>query len=79
MGFVDLMVYPWFDRSPAYLSTVGRSLEDGTHSNKTILDWRGRMLNNEAVAGSSYSTECYKAMLDSRRSGKPSPDVGMNL
>ncbi|XP_055333915.1 glutathione S-transferase omega-1-like [Paramacrobiotus metropolitanus] len=77
MGFVDIMVYPWFDRSPAYLRTVGVDINTG--NTKAIMAWRERMLTNPAVTGSSYSDAFYTAILEGRRKGKPDPDVGMDL
>ncbi|OQV25603.1 hypothetical protein BV898_00539 [Hypsibius exemplaris] len=80
MGFCDLMIYPWFDRAPAYLKTVGidyTDYQDGSLAQLTI--WRNRMLSDPAVRDSSYPEGCYVKMLESRRSGKPSPDVGLDI
>ena len=79
LGFVDLMIFPWFDRAPGYLKTVGINFADHRATLTKLTAWRDRMLSDPAISGTCYPDECYVAMLETRRSGKPTPDVALDI
>ncbi|GAU94548.1 hypothetical protein RvY_06303 [Ramazzottius varieornatus] len=79
MGYVDLMIYPWFDRAPFYLKFVGIDWQEILDRVDRIMQWRERMLSDMAVRLTSYPEECWVALLEARRAKAMHADVALEL
>ncbi|GAV03484.1 hypothetical protein RvY_13901 [Ramazzottius varieornatus] len=74
-GFVDLMVWPWFERLPAIQRIAAIRFSPEHHPK--ILAWMDRMLTIPAVKMTAYDTEERLAFLESRKAGAINFDVGL--
>lgn len=79
MGYVDLMIYPWFDRAPFYLKFAGIDWQEIVDRVGPIMQWRERMLSDMAVRLTSYPEECWSALLEARRAKAMHADVALEL
>ena len=79
MGYVDLMIYPWFDRAPFFAKFVGINWQEIQDRASRIMQWRERMLSDRAIRLTCYPEECWMTLMEARRAKAMHADVALEL
>lgn len=74
-GMVDLMIWPWWERSEVIRVLRGNQFSIPRDRFKTLLEWRSAMKENPVVRSSYLDTNVHAKYVASRRAGKPEYDL----
>jgi len=74
-GMLDLMIWPWCERSEVIQLLVGNKFELDQERFAKLIAWRDAMKTNQAVKASFVSAENHFKFLETRKAGSPNYDL----
>jgi len=77
LGYVDLMVWPWFERLPALAAARDNVFEFSGKKYPKLFAWTQAMLEDPAVKATTYSKELFVQFLKTVIAGAMTGDVGL--
>ncbi|XP_062133916.1 pyrimidodiazepine synthase isoform X2 [Drosophila sulfurigaster albostrigata] len=75
IGFVDYMLWPWFERFPALKITLADKYELDKTRYAKLLQWRDLVAQDEAVKAVALDPRVHAKFMFARHEGKPNYDV----
>jgi len=76
LGYVDLMVWPWFERLPAIAEVSGK-LDWSAQKYPKLFAWTQAVLSDPAVKATTYPKEFFAGFIKSHVDGKTNGDFGL--
>ena len=75
MGFVDLMIWPWFERLDSFAEVSSGAFEPNIYPKLNA--WMDRMLSDPDVKATTYTKEVFVAFMKGYKEGKQNANIGL--
>jgi len=77
LGYVDLMVWPWFERLPALAEVTKGKFDFSAAKYPKVHAWSQALLSDPAVKATTYPKEWFAGFIQSHLDGKTNGDFGL--